>query len=164
MLALQRLRSDHAEAVLIFETVKRNYFAASINDRGNEFFEEFAERFGELLANQAAGACVFHVLVDQDDTVVGRFNLYDLNGTSAVVGYRVAECMSGRGVATSTLRELCQLAQQYGIETLTAVTSDENVASRRVLEKAGFVSIGTTVVVGPPGTLYEFATDQTSTH
>ena len=165
MPSLQRLRSDHAAAVLAFETVNRNYFAASVTDRGDEFFVEFPERFGELLAEQAAGACIFHVLVDQDDEVLGRFNLYDLDGGTAEVGYRVDERAAGRGLATSTLRELCQLAaKQYGIGTLKAAARDENVASRRVLVKAGFVSVGPTRVAGRPGTLYEFATDRTSAH
>ena len=41
---LQRLRADHAAAVLAFELANRGYFAASISDRGDEFFDQFAER------------------------------------------------------------------------------------------------------------------------
>ncbi len=37
---LQRLRADHASAVLDFELANRAYFAASISDRGDEFYEE----------------------------------------------------------------------------------------------------------------------------
>jgi [ribosomal protein S5]-alanine N-acetyltransferase len=160
VLELQRLRSDHGAAVLAFEVANRAYFAASINDRGDEFYEQFPERHRVLLAEQDAGLCVFHVLLDGDGTVVGRFNLYDLVDGTARVGYRVAEQISGRGVATSTLRKLCRLAaEQYRLRTLTAETSNENVASQRVLEKAGFVSIGPTDVVGRPGTLYECALD-----
>jgi ribosomal-protein-alanine N-acetyltransferase len=92
--------------------------------------------------------------------VVGRFNLYDLVDETAEVGYRVAEDVAGRGVATSTLRTLCRLAaEQYGLRTLKAKTSNENVASQRVLEKAGFVSLGPTDVGGRPGTLYECRLD-----
>jgi ribosomal-protein-alanine N-acetyltransferase len=165
MSSLQRLRSDHAAAVLAFERVNRNYFAASVIDRGDDYFEKFPEQFDQLLADQAAGACVFHVLVDQVDAVVGRFNLYGIDDGTATVGYRVAESAAGRGLATSMLRELCELAAiQYGIGTLRAAARDENFASRRVLEKAGFVSVGPTQVAGRPGTLYEFITDRTSAH
>ena len=156
---LQRLRSDHTSAVLAFEVANRAYFAASINDRGDEFYEQFSERHRALLAEQDAGVSVFYVLVDGDGTVVGRFNLYDLVDGTAVVGYRVAEQVAGRGVATSTVRTLCRLAAENGLRTLKAMTSNENVASRRVLEKAGFVSVGPTDVAGRPGTAYECRLD-----
>ena len=163
MLALQYLRSDHAAAVLAFETSNRRYFAASVSDRGDEFFERFFELFDDLLDEQAAGTCILHVLVDQDGAVVGRFNLYTVEGETAEVGYRVAEHSCGHGVATSTLRELCNLAaQHYGIRRLGAVVRDENIASRRVLEKVGFVSVGPVQVARRPGTLYQFATGETA--
>jgi ribosomal-protein-alanine N-acetyltransferase len=158
-LELQRLRSDHASAVLAFEVANRAYFAASINDRGDEFYEQFSERHRALLAEQDAGVSAFYVLVDGDGTVVGRFNLYDLVDGTAVVGYRVAEQVAGRGVATSTVRTLCRLAAENGLRTLKAMTSNENVASQRVLEKAGFVSVGPTHVAGRPGTAYECRLD-----
>jgi [ribosomal protein S5]-alanine N-acetyltransferase len=160
MLELQRLRGDHAAAVLAFEVANRAYFAVSVTDRGDEFFEQFPAQHRALLAEQDAGVCVFHVLVDRDGTVVGRFNLFGLADGTADVGYRVAEPVAGRGIATSTLRKLCRLAaEQYGLRMLRAKTSNANVASQRVLEKAGFVSVGPTDVAGRPGTLYECALD-----
>jgi ribosomal-protein-alanine N-acetyltransferase len=161
VLELQRLRSDHAAAILGFEVVNRAYFAGSITDRGDEFFEHFSERHEACLAEQDAGMCIFHVLLDEDGTVVGRFNLYDVENRAAEVGYRVAQNVAGRGVATSALRELCRLAAtQYGLETLRAATTNENVASQRVLEKADFVSVGPTDVAGRPGTLFQCALDR----
>jgi [ribosomal protein S5]-alanine N-acetyltransferase len=107
---LQRLRADHAPAVLAFELANRAYFAAFINDRGDEFYDQFTERHNAMLAEQEAGICIFHVLVGDDGTVLGRFNLYDLEDGTAVVGYRVAQQVAGRGVATASVRELCQLS------------------------------------------------------
>jgi hypothetical protein len=63
------------------------YFAASISDRGDEFFDQFAERYSALLAEQEAGSVAFYVLVDDHGAVLGRFNLYDLKGGSAELGY-----------------------------------------------------------------------------
>jgi hypothetical protein len=42
-------------AVLAFELANRAYFAASISDRGDEFFDQFTERYNTLLAEQEAG-------------------------------------------------------------------------------------------------------------
>ena len=88
---LQRLRADHAPAVLAFELANRAYFATFISDRGDEFFDQFTERYNGLLAEQEAGICIFHVLVGEDGTVLGRFNLYDLKDGTAELGYRVAQ-------------------------------------------------------------------------
>jgi len=140
---LQRLRADHAPAVLAFELANRAYFTSFISDRGDAFFDQFAERHSALLAEQEAGSCIFHVLVGDDGSVLGRFNLVDVEDGTAVLGYRVAQHVAGHGVATATVRELCGLAAaQYGLRTLRAATSDQNVASQKVLTKAGFVPAG----------------------
>jgi ribosomal-protein-alanine N-acetyltransferase len=140
---LQRLDASHAPAVLAFELANRAYFAASISDRGDDFFAEFTDRFDALLAEQENGGCAFYVLVDEDGSVLGRFNLVGISAGTAELGYRVAERVAGRGVATATVRELCQLAAaRHGLHTLRAATSHDNVASQQVLAKAGFVPVG----------------------
>jgi [ribosomal protein S5]-alanine N-acetyltransferase len=152
---LQVLRADHAPAVLAFELANRAYFAASVSDRGDAFFDRFDEGFDALLAEQEAGICVFHVLAGDDGAVVGRFNLYDVKDGAADLGYRVAEHVAGRGVATEAVRELCRRAvADYGLHTLRAMTTLDNVASQRVLAKAGFVPDGPAVIAGQPGTRY----------
>jgi ribosomal-protein-alanine N-acetyltransferase len=140
---LQRLRADHAPAVLAFELANRAYFAAFISDRGDEFFDRFAERHSALLAEQEAGIGAFYVLVAEDGPVLGRFNLVFGGDGTAELGYRVAQHVAGRGVATATVREVCHLAAaRYGLRTLRAATSHGNVASQKVLAKAGFVPAG----------------------
>jgi ribosomal-protein-alanine N-acetyltransferase len=102
------------------------------------------------------GTHVFHVLVDEDGSVLGRFNLFDLDDGTAVLGYRVAQRVAGRGVATATVQELCQLAGlHYGLRTLRAAVSHDNVASKKVLTKAGFVPAGPAEPGGRPGTWYQ---------
>ncbi|MEU6551656.1 GNAT family N-acetyltransferase [Streptomyces sp. NPDC046915] len=140
---LKRLHAGHAPAVLAFELANRAYFAASVSDRGDEFFGRFTDRHSALLAEQEAGVCAFYVLVAEDGSVLGRFNLYDFEDGTAALGYRVAQHVAGRGVATATVRELCRLAAaRHGLRTLRAATSRGNVASQKVLTKAGFVPVG----------------------
>jgi ribosomal-protein-alanine N-acetyltransferase len=155
---LQQLRADHGPAVLDFELANRAYFVGFINDRGDEFYDHFADRHRAMLAEQGAGLGAFYVLVE-DGSVLGRFNLYDLKDGTAELGYRVAQHVAGRGVATATVRELCQLAAaRHGVRTLRAATSHENVASQKVLAKAGFVPVGPAdpaALGGKPGTRYQ---------
>lgn len=156
---LQRLRADHAAAVLDFETANRAYFAASITDRGDEFFEHFAERHNVLLAEQDAGQRACYVLVDEDGAVLGRFNLVFVADGVAELGYRVAQRVAGRGVATATVRDLCRLAaSEHGISELRAAAAEGNAPSQRVLLNAGFAPAGPADPAdlgGKPGTWYQ---------
>ena len=139
---LQRLRADHAPAVLAFELANRAYFATFVSDRGDAFFDHFTEQYNALLAEQEAGTCVFYVLVDEDGT--------------AELGYRVAQHVAGHGVATATVQELCRLAAAlHGLRTLRAATTYDNVASQKVLTKTGFVTAGPAEPGGRPGTWYQ---------
>ena len=156
---LKRLHAGHAPAVLAFELANRTYFAASVSDRGNDFFDQFTDRYNASLAEQEAGICAFYVVVAEDGSVLGRFNLYDVEDDTARLGYRVAERFAGRGVATSAVRELCRMATAvHGLLTLRAATSHDNAASRKVLAKAGFVSAGPATPAdlgGKSGTWYQ---------
>lgn len=152
---LEPLRADHGPALLTFELENRAYFAKSISDRGDAYFEEFDERLNELLAADDGAS---YVLVDDDGSVLGRFNLYFAGDGVANLGYRVAEHAAGRGLATASVREMCELAADRGLRTLRAATSLQNVASQKVLTKAGFVAVGPAdpaEIGGKQGTWYE---------
>ena len=75
---LKQLHAGHAPAVLAFELANRAYFAASISDRGDDFFDQFTDRYNALLAEQEAGVCAFYVLIAEAGSVLGRFNLVDI--------------------------------------------------------------------------------------
>lgn len=94
------------------------------------------------LAEQDAGDCHFHVLVADDAAVIGRFNLVDVADGSAELGYRVAERVTGRGVATDGVRRVCALARErYGLRRLVASTDAGNAASLAVLRATGFTPV-----------------------
>lgn len=148
---LQRLDARHAPALLRFERENRAYFARFVSDRGDDYFAEFATRLAGLLAEQATGQCHFHVLVDDDGAVLGRFNLVDVADGSAELGYRVAERASGRGVAQDGVRRVCALARDaYGLRRLVAVAALTNHASLAVLRRTGFVPTGEALAHGQP--------------
>ncbi|MFF4170860.1 GNAT family N-acetyltransferase [Streptomyces sp. NPDC001744] len=156
MAVLERLRPDHAPALLVFERENRDYFAASVPDRGDAYFAGFAEHHRALLAEQETGTVRFHVLVGEGGEILGRFNLVDVADGSAELGYRVAERATGRGVATAGVREVCRLArEEYGLSRLTAVTTLDNAGSRAVLGRIGFGAVGSVTLGGRAGTAYE---------
>jgi ribosomal-protein-alanine N-acetyltransferase len=156
---LQPLHTGHAPAVLAFELANRAYFATSVSDRGDEFYAQFTDGYSTLLAEQEAGLCACYVLVAEDGSVLGRFNLYRFEDGTAELGYRVAQHVAGHGVATATVRELCRLAAaRHGLHTLRAATAHENAPSQKVLAKAGFVPVGPADpadIGGKSGTWYQ---------
>lgn len=148
---IQRLRAEHGPALLEFERTNRAYFAASVPDRGDAYFAHFDAMLRERLAEQDAGVCHFHVLVDTDGAVLGRINLIDAEDGCAELGYRIAQNAAGRGLATAAVRAVCALAApRYGLTTLRAVTTLDNPASHTVLTRTGFTPEGPTTVNDRP--------------
>lgn len=153
---LERLRLDHAPALLAFERENRAYFAAAITDRGDDYFAEFTERHRALLAEQDAGTCHFHLVIDGGE-VLGRVNLVDVADGSAELGFRIASKAAGRGLATAAVRELMMLATTtYGLATLRAAAAVVNIGSHKVLTRTGFTLTGEEIALaGKPGRWYE---------
>jgi ribosomal-protein-alanine N-acetyltransferase len=153
---LERLRPDHYAALLVFELENRAYFAASVSDRGDDYFTDFQQRQDALLAEQAAGLCHFHLLVGAEGEVLGRVNLVDVADGSAELGFRVAEKAAGRGLTTAAVRQVCAMAaESYGLRRLRASAAIGNLGSRGVLSRVGFVPTGEEVLLaGRPGLRY----------
>nr|WP_272955013.1 GNAT family N-acetyltransferase [Kribbella shirazensis] len=153
---LEPMRADHEDALLAFELENRAYFASWIWDRGDDYFAQFATRHAALLAEQEAGICRFHVLVDSTGAVAGRVNLIDLENVEAELGYRIAEKWTGKGLATAAVRATIEIAAtEYGLTSLRAGASDRNPASQAVLTRAGFRPVGTSTTDLGPGKKYQ---------
>jgi len=86
----------------------------------------------------------------EDDEIVGLCSITAGPGENATIdiGYGVAEVCRGRGVATRAICEvLTWAAGRPDIDAVTAETSVDNPASQRVLERNGFVRVGTRIDV-----------------
>jgi len=151
---IERLRLDHAAALLTFEQENRAYFAARIPDRGDDFFTDFGARHRAMLDEQDAGLCHFHVVME-GGAVIGRINLFEVADHAADLGFRIAEKCTGQGVAQYAVRQVCELAvAEYGLTTLRAAATLRNAASRAVLARTGFAVTGETVLNGLPAVTF----------
>lgn len=152
---LQQVIAEHAGAILDFETANRDYFAAAVPDRGDDFFADYPARHAALLAMQEAGTDRFHVLMSDDGVIAGRVNLVRISGDEAEVGYRIGKDFTGRGVATEAVRRVCGLARgSYGLKRLHAAVTMDNPASRTVLLRNGFTIVGETTLSGRPAQVF----------
>ncbi|GHH08170.1 GNAT family N-acetyltransferase [Streptomyces lanatus] len=155
MLTLERLRADHADALLAFERENREYFARTVPDRGDAYFADFTARHTALLAEQDAGICHFHVVLDDSGQLVGRVNLLDVEDGCAELGYRIGERAAGKGVATAAVAEMCRVAgTTYALTSLIARTTLDNLASRAVLERNAFTAVEDITIGDQPGIRY----------
>ena len=79
-------------------------------------------------------------VMEIEDVLVGTIGAYDVQGDSIEVGFSVVQGWQGRGLATEALRKVLQyLTENEGFACVTAWCASENIASKRVLEKAGMM-------------------------
>jgi len=141
---ISRLHAEDKKALFDFERRNREWFEKSVPPRpsGYSEFATFSRMIDSLLEEQEAGTCLFHV-IREGERIIGRANLVDISGGAAEIGYRVCESAAGRGAATVAVHFLIeQAAAGLSLRKLTAKTTTENPASRRVLEKCGFKQTG----------------------
>ena len=84
-----------------------------------------------------------------DGTFVGTMCFKGLNQDGIVeVGYGVEAAYEGNGYATEAVSAIAQWAsEQKGVKQIEAETDPENIASQRVLTKAGFKVINVEALV-----------------
>jgi ribosomal-protein-alanine N-acetyltransferase len=113
------------------------------------------DRFPHPYTARDAQIYLKHVVSSQPETnfaidlageAVGGVGLVlgtDVERHSAEIGYWLGESVWGRGIATAALKRCTRYAiAEYDLWRVFAVPFSENVASIRVLEKAGFVREG----------------------
>jgi ribosomal-protein-alanine N-acetyltransferase len=84
----------------------------------------------------------FGVFLKESDELIGRVALSNVSRgawQNATLGYYIDEAHNGHGYATEAVRLALQFAfGPAGLHRVQAAVLPRNVASRRVLEKAGF--------------------------
>ncbi|WP_394176462.1 GNAT family N-acetyltransferase [Guptibacillus hwajinpoensis] len=72
--------------------------------------------------------------------MLGRINFVEIDNSqnSGHIGYRVGEKHTGQGIAYSALHTLMDNLNREGFITIFAKTTNNNIASQKILEKNGF--------------------------
>lgn len=75
---------------------------------------------------------------------VGVYIKEDVYEKSGELGYWLAEAYQGKGIMTEAVKQLCkEVFEKYPIERIYVEPFENNMGSRKVVEKAGFVYEGT---------------------
>lgn len=145
---LRALRREDAAHLAAAYARNREHLAPWEPTRDAAFFTAAGQEPEVAAQLDAArlGASLPMVLADAEGAIVGRFTLSGIvRGPfqSANVGYWVAAERAGRGLATTALGRIVQLARdELGLHRLQAATLTHNAGSRRVLARNGFTHIG----------------------
>ena len=92
----------------------------------------------------------------KDGTHIGELCFKGLDSDGIVeIGYGILKKYQGKGYATEAVKAISKWAfQEPKVTAIKAETDDKNIASKRVLEKCGFVFTGKIGKEGPRYTLF----------
>ncbi len=102
-----------------------------------------------------------NIIVRKTDQVkIGSCGLYDREGLEGIdLGYAFLPEFEGKGYAFEATSELMRAAkEEFGISKVKAITLENNISSRKLLDKLGFTLEGITRIPDDPDELmlYKF--------
>lgn len=143
-LLLKPTQTDDAEFVLeLLNTPKWKQF---IGDRNVNVLDDAVKYIEEKMLPQyeRLGYANYTVIRKSDNTKLGSCGLYDREGLEGIdIGFAFLPQFEGKGYAFESANKLMEVAfSEFGITSISGITIEENMASRKLLEKLGlkFVS------------------------
>jgi ribosomal-protein-alanine N-acetyltransferase len=141
------IRPDDAPEIAELLRRNRAFFEQWVPARSEDHFTTSGqqEEIQIALAALSKGKEMPRVIID-GSRIIGLISLSRILGEgfwSCVLGYSVTAEAGGRGHASAAVAEICEIAfGELELHRIEAVTTETNVASRRVLERAGFQQLG----------------------
>ena len=140
---IRPLRPEDAEELAALYAANREFLAPYEPVRPDDFFTADGQR--ERLERQVADGTHPFAIVD-GGAIVGTINVFHIVRESlqgCTICYWIAQTRNGRGLATGAVEDAVAYAfGELALHRVEAATLLDNVASQRVLEKAGFDRIG----------------------
>ena len=112
-----------------------------VPDEVFETVEEAAETIGFLMSQYGSndGPLIYPVLL-KDGTNIGYVQAVPLDEGVREIGFHIGILYTKKGYATEAVKAfLPVIMKQLGIDTISGICLSENIASRKVMEKSGFV-------------------------
>lgn len=104
------------------------------------YTSDYGKRFIEF-AQSMKPPVVF--AIDVDGTAIGGIGVHpqtDISRKNAELGYWLAEPYWGKGITTEAVKQIIDYGfKEFDITRIYARPFDNNIASKRVLEKVGFI-------------------------
>ncbi|GAE26422.1 hypothetical protein JCM9140_2479 [Halalkalibacter wakoensis JCM 9140] len=141
---LESLTIEHAKPLWQFERENRSFFETMVPSRGDDYYiyNKFIQFLQELLKEQERGEGQYYLIVNSQNTILGRINLFNVlenPSFSAEIGYRIGEPYLFKGIASRSIEMVMKhLNKKYKKMEVIAKTTSHNYGSQKILEKNGF--------------------------
>ncbi|WP_085506055.1 GNAT family N-acetyltransferase [Thalassobacillus devorans] len=142
---IRAFTEDDTDALLQLQTENRTFFEAFAMDRSEDFYtrETQLKRINQFAEDIKHGNGYYMgIFKNNDHLLVGTINLFSvLRGSlqTAFLGYFLDEKHNGRGYTTEAVKLIVRFAfDELKLHRVEAGVMPRNIASIRVLEKAGF--------------------------
>jgi ribosomal-protein-alanine N-acetyltransferase len=144
LLSILPVDADHAE---LWHAWRQDPFARKYNPFAPSPVEALRERLSKAASDLSlfGQAENFIWLLMEGDQVVGNLNLHNINPMmlTAELGYMISPESRGKGLATFCVRWLTRHCfENTPLRKLIAYVHEDNLPSRRVLEKSGYQAEG----------------------
>ena len=144
---LELISESDANDIYNFEKDNKDYFEETLPPRGEDYYKikVFQEIIKEIVEEQNRDECYMYIIRNDLNKMIGRVNFVSIRTKEvkvAELGYRIGKNENGKGYATEAVRlalEKCLI--EHKIVKVGAGTALDNIGSRRVLEKNGFVLV-----------------------
>jgi RimJ/RimL family protein N-acetyltransferase len=99
--------------------------------------------------------------IDKDDTDFSLLVMGQMPDAEIEIGYFLKRSAWGRGYATEVCKRLLQFAfQEVSLNEVVASVDEDNVSSKKVLEKSGLLDRGRTRCYGKASPIYRITRDE----
>lgn len=133
--------TSEEDASFIMELVNTPKWLKYIGDRNIESVEDARNYICEKMLPQEKrlGFGNFTVVRKSDQRRLGTCGIYDREGlTGFDIGFAFLPEFEGKGYAYEAANELLKVAfSKFGLNEISAITTKENIASQKLLEKLG---------------------------
>ena len=145
-LIIRPTREDDAEFILALLNTPK--WIKYIGDRNVKTVESAKEHINEKMIPQLKrlGYSNYTLIRKEDNQKIGSCGLYDREGLQGIdIGFSFLPAYEKKGYAFEASNRILKAAfDEFKIETISAITSKNNISSQKLLEKLGLKANGTT--------------------
>jgi len=138
------------DAAFIYELLNTPSWLKYIGDRNVHSPEQAEVYIKEKMIPQLEklGYANYTVIRKEDHEKIGSCGLYDREGLEGIdIGFAFLPAYERKGYALEASERIRDAAfKEFGITSISAITSKDNIASQNLLEKLGLNCTGTTVL------------------
>ena len=136
-----------ADAEFIFELVNTPKWLANIGDRNVKSAEDAKAYIEQRMTTQLEklGFGNYTLIRKADNLKIGTCGLYDREGLEGIdIGFALLPAYENMGYGYESAAKLLEVAvKDFSIKLISAITTKENIASQKLIEKLGLKYVNT---------------------